>query len=197
MTKTTTESLAEKIREAESRWNPSPEATANSPKNWNGPKFASLTREQKEKWPIKTLIENQSAMIEKEYMITGAASSSLGLKDEARDPAKNLWASPGLQNDNAKSRVDLLDPDFLLAVGDALRFGAEKYKEHGGSSNWRRGINISRLVASALRHLLAIMRGEDIDSESGLPHTAHLGCCVQFLHWTLKHKPEFDDRFRY
>ena len=105
--------------------------------------------------------------------------------------------APGLKNDLAKSRVDLLDPDFLLAVGDALRFGAEKYKEHGGSSNWRRGINISRLVASALRHLLAIMRGEDIDSESGLPHTAHLGCCVQFLHWTLKHKPEFDDRFKY
>ena len=105
--------------------------------------------------------------------------------------------SPGLKNDTTKSRVDLLDPDFLLAVGDALRFGAEKYKEHGGASNWRRGIHISRLVASALRHLFAIMRGEDIDSESGLLHTAHLGCCVQFLHWTLKYKPEFDDRVKY
>ena len=152
MTVDSTESSAKRISEAESKW--------------NGPKFASLTPEQKDQWT-------------KHPTMVGASSS------------------PGLKNDNAKSRVDLLDPDFLLAVGDALRFGAEKYKEHGGSSNWRRGINISRLVASALRHLLAIMRGEDIDSESGLPHTAHLGCCVQFLHWTLKHKPEFDDRFRY
>ena len=109
---------------------------------------------------------------------------------------KQYTLSPGLKNDKAKSRVDLLDPDFLLAVGDALRYGAEKYREVGGSSNWRRGINISRLVASALRHLFAFMRGEDRDSESGLSHLAHLGCCVQFLHWTLKNKPEFDDRFK-
>ena len=155
---------------------------------WNGPKYASLSQEQKDLWnkyPIKELKSNPIIL-----EIPDVVSLAPGLKDETQ-------TSPGLKNDNAKSRVDLLDPDFLLAVGDALRFGAEKYKEHGGSSNWRRGINISRLVASALRHLLAIMRGEDIDSESGLPHTAHLGCCVQFLHWTLKHKPEFDDRFKY
>ncbi len=159
-----TESLAEKMMESASRW--------------NGPKYASLSQEQKDLWnkyPIKELKSNPIIL-------------------EIPDVVS---LAPGLKHDNAKSRVDLLDPDFLLAVGDALRFGAEKYKEHGGSSNWRRGINISRLVASALRHLLAIMRGEDIDSESGLPHTAHLGCCVQFLHWTLKHKPEFDDRFKY
>ena len=146
---------------------------------WNGPKH---NPEWDAKWVeiSDPTNPNNKTWIEREYLIVDAASSS-----------------PGLKNDGTKSRVDLLDPDFLLAVGDALRFGAEKYKEHGGSSNWRRGIHISRLVASALRHLLAIMRGEDTDSDSGLPHTAHLGCCVQFIHWTLKHKPEFDDRFKY
>ena len=138
---------------------------------WNGPKFVKVTDPNN---------PQNTTWIEECYLIKDVASSS-----------------PGLKNDITKSRVDLLDPDFLLAVGDALRFGAEKYKEHGGSSNWRRGIHISRLVASALRHLFSIMRGEDIDSESGLLHTAHLGCCVQFLHFTIKYLPQFDDRYKY
>ena len=101
----------------------------------------------------------------------------------------------GNKDDNGKSRVDLLDPDFLLAVGEVLKFGAEKPSY--GAHNWRNGINTSRLIAGALRHLFAIMRGEDRDPESGLSHCAHLGCAVMFLYWTLKHKPEFDDRYTY
>lgn len=98
----------------------------------------------------------------------------------------------GLKYDQDKARVDLLDPDFLEDVGRVLGFGAQKYAAH----NWRSGINISRLCGSTLRHLLAIMRGEDTDPESGLSHTAHLGCNAMFLHWTLKNKPNFDDRWK-
>jgi hypothetical protein len=106
-----------------------------------------------------------------------------------------LHATQGHKDDQGKSRVDLLDPDFLLAVGEVLRFGANKPTY--GPHNWRNGIAVSRIIAGALRHLFAIMHGEDIDSESGLPHTAHLGCCIQFLHWTLKYKPQLDDRYKY
>ena len=99
----------------------------------------------------------------------------------------------GKKSDAGKSRVDLLDSDFLLAVGDVLRFGSEKYAPH----NWRGGIHASRLIAAALRHLLAICRGEDIDPESGLRHSAHLGCTVMFLHWMLIHRKDLDDRYKY
>jgi len=101
--------------------------------------------------------------------------------------------STGLHYDEGKSRVDLLDPDFLLAVGKVLGFGCNKYNDH----NWRGGIPISKLVGSCLRHILSINRGEDIDSESGLPHTAHLGCDSMFLHWTLKYRSDLDDRYKY
>jgi len=101
--------------------------------------------------------------------------------------------STGLHYDEGKSRVDLLDPDFLLAVGKVLGFGCNKYNDH----NWRGGIPISKLIGSCLRHLFAVNRGEDIDSESGLPHTAHLGCDSMFLHWTLKYRPDLDDRYKY
>lgn len=98
----------------------------------------------------------------------------------------------GTKNDQEKSRVDLVDPEFIEGLGRVMGFGAKKYAEH----NWRKGLSISRLIGGAMRHLLAIMRGEDTDPESGLPHVHHLGCCVMFLSWTLVHKPHLDDRFQ-
>ena len=82
-----------------------------------------------------------------------------------------------------------------MAVGECLKYGAEK--PGYGSHNWRGGLAYSRVIGAILRHILAINRGEDIDPESRLPHTAHLGCEVQFLHWLMKYKPELDDRFKY
>lgn len=100
--------------------------------------------------------------------------------------------SQGQKFDQEKPRMDLLDPEFLEDVARVLTFGAAKYAAH----NWRSGIHTSRIIAAAYRHLGAINKGEDIDPESGLPHAAHLGCCVQFLSWTLKHRPDMDDRWK-
>ena len=88
--------------------------------------------------------------------------------------------------------MDLLDPVALEGLAEVLTFGAQKYAAH----NWRKGIVNSRLIAAMLRHLFAIMRGEDIDPESGLPHIDHLGCCWMFLSNNMKVRPEMDDRWR-
>ena len=94
--------------------------------------------------------------------------------------------------DNEKPRMDLLDPVALEGLAKVLTFGAQKYAAH----NWRKGIANSRLIAAMLRHLFAIMRGEDIDPESGIPHIDHLGCCWMFLSNNMKVRPEMDDRWR-
>jgi hypothetical protein len=94
--------------------------------------------------------------------------------------------SEGIKYDGEKPRTDLLDPDFLLGVSRVLTFGAKKYSAH----NWRGGINYSRLIAAILRHTFAILKGEDIDPETGELHTAHLGCEVMFLHWMMMYKKE-------
>lgn len=112
---------------------------------------------------------------------------------EAQTTGINSPPMTGVKHDKAKPKVELLDADFLLDVGEVLRLGAEKYSAH----NWRGGIPPSRLIGASLRHILAISRGSDIDPEWGLPHTAHLGCEVMFLHWMLKHRPDLDDRFKY
>lgn len=98
----------------------------------------------------------------------------------------------GMKYDQDKPRMDLLDADALTGVAQVLTFGAQKYAAH----NWREGISNSRLVAALLRHLFAIMRGEYIDPESGLPHIDHVGCCWMFLSWNMKNKPELNDLWK-
>lgn len=98
----------------------------------------------------------------------------------------------GRKDDVGKPRMDLLDRELLEGVARVLAFGAEKYAAH----NWRAGIATSRLYAAAMRHLVASLNGEDVDSESGLDHLAHAGCCLMFLLWMKKHRPDLDDRWK-
>lgn len=63
------------------------------------------------------------------------------------------------------------------AIVDVLTFGARKYKPN----NWKTCKDTGRYLAAAHRHCIAIIEGEDIDEESGLPHMAHVGCNLMFL----------------
>lgn len=96
-----------------------------------------------------------------------------------------------LKFDKDKPRVDLLPAVALEEIAKVLTFGSVKYD----SWNWTKGFQWSRLLGAALRHLLAYMRGEDVDKESGLSHLSHLGCCVMFLIWHEKFRKDLDDRF--
>lgn len=98
----------------------------------------------------------------------------------------------GVKHDQEKPPMALLDPNFLEEVARVLGFGAAKY----AADNWRNGISYRRLISAAYRHLGALSRGEDVDAESGLPHTAHLGCCTMFLDWMIKNRPDLDDRWK-
>jgi hypothetical protein len=108
--------------------------------------------------------------------------------DTAQAVLKN---DAGTKYDADKPRTDLLDPDALIGIAHVLSFGARKYAAH----NWRKGISWSRLLGAILRHTFALMRGEDVDPESGLPHVDHLGCCWMFLSWHMKNRPDLDDRW--
>jgi Domain of unknown function (DUF5664) len=99
--------------------------------------------------------------------------------------------STPLKYDSEKPRTDLLDPIALEGLAKVLTFGASKY----GAHNWRGGFNSSRLIAALLRHAFALMRGEDLDPESGLPHIDHLGACWMFLSNQMKTRQDLDDRY--
>lgn len=98
----------------------------------------------------------------------------------------------GIKNDSDKDPVELLDPLALEGLAKVLAFGAKKYAKH----NWRGGLSYTRLIGAALRHTFEILKGKDIDPESGLPHVDHLGCCWMFLSNMMKTRPDMDDRWK-
>ena len=71
-----------------------------------------------------------------------------------------------------------------------MEHGATKY----GPNNWKKGLYITEVSESLLRHLFAFLEGEDIDEESGESHWGHILCNAMFLNYMCKFKPEFDDR---
>lgn len=97
--------------------------------------------------------------------------------------------SGGTKFDGGKPMLNLIDPQAIEGLAAVLTFGAQKYD----ADNWRNGIANSRLIASLLRHLFAIMRGEYTDPESGLPHIDHVGCNWMFLSNNLKNRPDLND----
>lgn len=109
------------------------------------------------------------------------------------DEIRKGWeAEGGLKFDQDKPRTDLLDAEALEELAQVLTFGAQKYS----AENWRKGISFRRLLAAALRHIFAIMRGEDRDPETGLKHAAHAMCCMMFLIWMMNHRRDMDDRWQ-
>lgn len=98
----------------------------------------------------------------------------------------------GVKHDQEKAPMQLLDPLALEGLARVLEFGAKKYAAH----NWRGGLSYSRLLGAAIRHTFAILKGEDTDPESGLPHVDHLGCCWMFLSNMMKTRPDLDDRWK-
>lgn len=95
----------------------------------------------------------------------------------------------GTKYDQDKPMLNLIDPEAVEGLAAVLTFGAKKY----AADNWRDGISNSRLIASLLRHLFAIMRGEYVDPESGLPHIDHVGCNWMFLSYNLKRRSDLND----
>lgn len=96
----------------------------------------------------------------------------------------------GVKYDEGKPRLELIPPEAIIGVGKVLGFGANKY----GDRNWQKGIKVTRLVGSLLRHLMAFLAGVDNDKESGLPHIDHAVCNAMMIKWMLVNKPDQDDR---
>lgn len=77
-----------------------------------------------------------------------------------------------------KLRYDLLPPEVIEDVVAILGKGAIKYSDWNWLDNDK-----NDHYAALMRHLQAWKKGEMIDDESGLPHTAHVICNAIFLYY--------------
>lgn len=98
----------------------------------------------------------------------------------------------GAKLDKGKPPISLLHRDFVEGTAQVMGFGVEKYERF----NWCNGISHTRLLDAALRHIVAIIDGEDLDPESGLPHRHHACASLNmYCGMTVLH-PELDDRYK-
>lgn len=96
--------------------------------------------------------------------------------DEAFGVELSVYAQA--KHDSDKPRYDLLPPVAIDLMAQVMTFGAKKYKPEG----WRTVPDaLQRYQAALLRHSFAMLRGEVLDQESGLPHAAHAMCCAAFI----------------
>lgn len=86
--------------------------------------------------------------------------------------------------DSDKPRMDLIRPEFSLALGDVLGYGTSKYEEvRGDTPNYLKGggFQYSKILASLERHIAAFKMGINIDEESSRHHLAHAAANIMFL----------------
>lgn len=112
------------------------------------------------------------------------------ITEETNDKPKKIMS--GLKNDGEKVRWELVPPDAVNEVAKVLTFGAHKYADR----NWEKGMEWSRVYGALQRHMAAWWGGEDTDSETGLSHLAHAGCCIMFLLSYEKRNVGLDDRHK-
>lgn len=121
-----------------------------------------------------------------EYM--RLANRKLG---ELKMPSGQETLDGGVKHDESKRRMDLVPTSLMSGVARILEFGARKY----GDNNWRKGLKWSRVYAALQRHLADFWEGNDLDSESGLPHLYHAACNIAFLIEFYEKRKDLDDRY--
>lgn len=95
-----------------------------------------------------------------------------------------------LRKDDGKSRLDLLPPEAVDALGHLYRRGAEKYAPRG----WEEGMSWGRCLGALLRHVFKWMRGEDFDEETGAHHMVAVAWNAFALYTYHIRKKGTDDR---
>jgi hypothetical protein len=96
----------------------------------------------------------------------------------------------GRKDDSDKLRFDLIDGGSLTDLARVYTFGARKYTDR----NWEKGIQWSRVFGAVMRHMWAFWNGQDLDPETGLPHTIHAAWGCFALTNYLRNRKQFDDR---
>lgn len=97
---------------------------------------------------------------------------------DAVSPAMGT-APSGAMRECIGTKIDtsLVPPELTLLAAVGLNYGAEKYAPR----NFEKGFRLSDLVNSIRRHTDALMCGERIDRDSGLPHEALIASSTAML----------------
>ena len=96
----------------------------------------------------------------------------------------------GVKFDSNKPKLSLVSLESVAGEAAAMTYGANKY----GKNNYKGGMDWSRLLDAALRHISQYNSGEDLDKESGLNHIYHAKANLGMLIYYIENKLGKDDR---
>lgn len=113
------------------------------------------------------------------------------LTDEEIAKAYGKSAS-GAMRESIGTKIDttLVPYEAICAIAVGLNYGAEKYEPR----NYEKGLSYRQLCMSIERHNRAILDGEVIDTDSGLPHFVLLASSIAMLCNNIMQKTVIEDR---
>lgn len=104
-----------------------------------------------------------------------ADSATLSVPANTTEPSST---NPKDKFGGKKPPFHLIPSSPLLYLAMVMKLGATKY----GAYNWRdKAVRLTVYLSAAERHLRAILDGEAIDPESGMPHAAHVMACMAII----------------
>jgi hypothetical protein len=88
-----------------------------------------------------------------------------------------------LRYNEGKRDWTLLDYNCLHPLVDVMTYGSKKYTR----DNWKNTLDDSNQhIQCAMRHLIAIINGEELDPESGLRHSGHIMANMMMYNYHTK-----------
>ena len=95
--------------------------------------------------------------------------------------------------DDGKEPLAWLPWAAIDELARVQQYGYTKYKDY---NNYRKGIEVTRNLSCALRHIRDYLNGVDSDHESGRNPLAHALCRIAFVLQNIHDGKAIDDRFK-
>ena len=93
-----------------------------------------------------------------------------------------------LRYNEGKLDWTLLDFEALEPLVKVMSYGAKKYTvgDVSGRDNWKKPVEPKQHLQSAMRHLISMIQGKEIDKESGERHSGHLLANIMMYNYHTK-----------
>lgn len=81
------------------------------------------------------------------------------------------------RKNNGKPQMSYVDMHCLEPCARVLEFGANKYARN----NWKKGMPVTKILDSLMRHIGDLQDGKVLDDDSKLTIIGHIQCNAMFL----------------
>ena len=95
--------------------------------------------------------------------------------------------------DDGKAPLSQIPWAAVDAMAKVQLYGQHKY---GDFNNYRKGMEVSRNLSCAIRHIRDYMNNHDLDKESGQNPLAHAMCRIAFVLQNIDDGTAIDDRYK-